>query len=782
MRNHHFGHLRSRGVAALAAIAALPWSAAAQPVTGEAGSPFVLERVVQDRWLHGGQHPGFVAFENVRSSTHLRHSVTGGVSRNRSLQMRLQNIGARYFMSPTYRLLVATIDQPPVTYTANEDARQREDSRRRRLRGNGALQNLPESRFWEVPFALPATPLARGTSWTDTLSYVADPGEGLWESLSGVWHHEVVGDTVMDGRRLPLVRTTAEVHYRSRELERDYALTNAFGIERDVAGTIIGHAAVDTAVGVRATGADTTRLHGTATLHSSDGRSFTSPVRYERQRTWLLRDSTAWAVVQDSLQEERRRQSTGMLMLPGSTLAERLRGGDQAGVDSLLTEWRDTADPNVRVELEGLLLRWAATDAAARGALQQRLNALRLQAGDSAGVIATELQTLNRRERLTAERLELLLPYLDDIGRLWQIGVLPRFEYTELGTTVLQSSPVLRHDPAQWLCEPAACDALTRLLDSAAEPRLRDVALVGAFAREPERWYDRLVQRAEGGSVIAQRAVLVADGVGSTWPAGPQLPMPEAGADWRRWLAWMGGTVRWERSHMDAMRMYAARTGRDPVAELLDRWPTAEDSARLVFGAILRGVDALDPATADELRRMIVSGSAAEHQVATRQLEGRIRAAGAAPPPELAIELLRPLLDSIAARGDSPWPALHDLVAGAGGRLIHGWAVEYHGVRDVPIYVLDEGLPAEVMANLPAPFRAISREAWDARPLRAGGALVTVQPPIHWEGFSALNWNWTVRVPRAENEAPAGYVGGGGLILLSTPDGWRVVHTSAWIS
>ncbi|MBR9990567.1 MAG: hypothetical protein KFH98_12475 [Gemmatimonadetes bacterium] len=57
-----------------------------------------------------------------------------------------------------------------------------------------------------------------------------------------------------------------------------------------------------------------------------------------------------------------------------------------------------------------------------------------------------------------------------------------------------------------------------------------------------------------------------------------------------------------------------------------------------------------------------------------------------------------------------------------------------------------------------------------------------LSPPRHSDGFASLSWNWTVRVSRAPNEAPAGYAGGGSLILLRTPDGWRVIHTDAWIT
>lgn len=108
---------------------------------------------------------------------------------------------------------------------------------------------------------------------------------------------------------------------------------------------------------MRAIGADTTRLAGTAVLRSGDGGAWSTPIRFERERAWLLRDSAAWAVVQDSLRDAARRQSGGMLMMPSSELAEQLGAGDATAVDSLLAEWREADDPDERAEIERMLLR-----------------------------------------------------------------------------------------------------------------------------------------------------------------------------------------------------------------------------------------------------------------------------------------------------------------------------------------------------------------------------------------------------------------------------------------
>ena len=119
--------------------------------------------------------------------------------------------------------------------------------------------SLPAARFWEVPFVVPLTPLRIGVTWRDTLQFETE-AEDLSELLSGVWQHEVTGDTVIDGRTLPVVRTQATLRYRVRDVTTDYALEEDLATTYDVSGRMVGTAVVDTAIGVRAAGADSTLL------------------------------------------------------------------------------------------------------------------------------------------------------------------------------------------------------------------------------------------------------------------------------------------------------------------------------------------------------------------------------------------------------------------------------------------------------------------------------------------------------------------------------------------
>jgi hypothetical protein len=763
---------------ALAGTAALvPARGAAQAVPRpDSTPPLVLERVTRDRWVHEGQHPGFVPFQEVVDGIQVR-VFRFGASPRRSMTVRIRNLAARVTLDEGNAVVGATVDQPALGYSRFEDAAERVDIRRRLLSGRGAALNLPWARLWDVPFHVPPGVLAPGRAWTDTLSLMAGPTEGLSERLEGVRHSRVVGDTAVGGRRLPLVRTESDVRYRSTEIVDDASREGSFTIERDVRGTVLGAVAVDTALGIRAVGADSAEWSGEALLHTPEGRTFTSGMRYQRTRTWSLRDSAAWA---DSARGERERAHSGMLILPSTPLQERLAAGDSAAADSLLARWRDTVDPDERAGVEATLMVWWARGSGRGDALRTQLGRMRREAGDSTdGLVPL---TGSMAAPLTAARAMRLLPYLDDPGRLWRIGIVPRWTYNELASVLLAATPILQPDSTKWGCEPAACALFLSALETAREPRLRDAALVGAFARDPTRWYARLRARADSGSRVVGGALTLAEGVGAPWPAAPKDPMPPAGSDWRTWLSWMGGTVRFEGTHRDALRMYAARTGRDPAAELQAAWPPEGDSARLVLGTILRGMGRAPVARASNLAAEVLSGSGARLELAVRSLRGLLAREGSPAPPELAAGLLGEVLDSILAGGDSPWPAVAGFGGVAGGRVLHPFAVDFHGVPPVPLFIRAESLPAGFPERLPAPLQAVDSAAWAARPPREGGAILEFYPVRTVGDFVELHWRWTVLRRRGPDESPSGYAGGGGLTLIHTAEGWRVVASNAWIT
>jgi hypothetical protein len=649
-----------------------------------------------------------------------------------------------------------------------------------RLTGLGETLNLPEARLWNIPFVVPEQTLTPGLRWTDTLSYKADPGEGLFEELSGVWENQVVGDTVIDGRSLPLVSSEATIRYRSVEPMRDYAQEGPLIVEKDCQGTITGWAAVDTTLSVRAAGADSLRWNGMAFLKTQDGTSYLSPIRYEGTRTWLLRDSLDWAVLQDSSRARRRREGTGMLMLPHRPIEERLAEGDSILADSVRQAWIETENPNERQELGRLLSLWGDHSRSGRKALEDWMLDQRLALGDSARVVDDLLRST--QSGLVGDRLELVLPYLDDIGRLWRLGVNPRYAYGQMADNLMGSSPLLEPDTTRWDLDPATCDRLLGLEATATEPRLKDVGLAGSFARAPAPLYEALSARADEGSLIAREALEMARGVGATWEAAPKDPMPPPGADWTEWLSWMGGSVRFQTSHRDALRLYAAATGRDPLEELRRSWPPAGDSAQLVIGTILRGMDALPPPTDQELVEAFLSGSRERIQGAGRELNHLLRPGAPLASEEIVEELAPDLVNMVLEGGDSPWPAVDGLVDDNADRIVHLVAVNLHGVEGVPLFLLDENLPERIASNLESTVELVDSATWINRPRRAGGAIIRILPVRSSGSFVAMVWDWTVLEKKAPDEAPSGYAGGGHVFLLKTEEGWQIVGHGAWIT
>lgn len=754
----------------LAATLGQPGQAHAQPATTRL-PPRVLERVQRDRWIHEGQHPGFVPFRPQHDAFNVSATVSGGGVPGRSVSLSRFGRGAQLSLTPSNRITSARVDLPPALYREHQDERAAAEDRRRALASRAATTlDLPFARFWEVPFVVPRVPLARSVAWTDTLSFRAE-NEGLREELSGVWHQEVIGDTVIGGRTLPLVRTRADVRYRSLNLTTDHALDVLFEVAHDASGTLVGVAAVDTAYGVRAAGADTMSLSGTAWLRTGDGRSFPSAVRYERERTWLLRDSTAWEASTDSLRAEREARSTGVIRLPLNPTEERMRAGDEGVFDSVFAVWREATDPDERGAIELLILSNGAP-----ASVLDRMREHRVQVGDSATVISRALGEPGHRAAYTPD----LLPYLEDVGRLWRLGIVPRFAYSGLAEQLLRATPILQPDSARWGCAPERCAAFIAQGEASREPRLRDAALVGAFARDPARWYGQVAARADSGSLIARGARALGDGIAAT-PGAPQVPVPPEGSEWRAWLAWLGGSVRWRGAQGEALRMFVARTGHDPVPELeRRRTGAAPDSAEAVFTTILHGMGRLPEPTPQELANILTEGPAAAQATAREQLGRIMRRSGTPAPDTLVTELVGPLLDSLSrgAGTRAPWPASPPL----GGDPVLGFSLGsvFGGATDLPVLVLDQDLPAAVRSALPAGFTLITREAWDARPLREGGVLVTVRPMRQWGDFVEFGFGWRVLRRRAPFEAPRGYAGGLDIVLLRMPEGWVVVDQVRW--
>jgi hypothetical protein len=733
----------------------------------------VIRRVSRERWIHQGRHPGFVAFEEAVEAVRLREVTRElGARGSRHWTAELRGIDADITLDSLGRIWSMRVRPQGIHYLAGGDVWDVRRWRIRRLQGDTKTLRLPSSRFRELWIPLPPGPPTSGVTWTDTLSFRAEPGEGLEESYHAVRRHRVLGDTVIDGQVLPWIRTEADVRYELSEL--DVLLRRTRRIEREVSGRTVGTMVVDPATGLRVVGADTASWDGRAVLHDSVAGALESGVRYERVRTWAQYDSAGYEVLRDSLRIARDRRDTGMLIMPRERAEERLAAGDSALADSLITRWRKSRNPEEAREIQRALRFFGRGVGWARQHLDSLALTFALERGDTAQALAVARGHLPWHNRLTLEEAELVLPYLDRPERLWALGVPERFDYQELTGTLLQATPLIEPDSARWGCDPRACALFLDRLETAEDPRVRDAALVGAFARDPARWYDSLLARQAGGARLVDRAVRLARGA----PREGVPPVPEADAGWEAWREWWDGGRRGD--HRAALRVYTARTGRDPVAELAARWPPEDDSARVVLGEILRALDAIPERTAEELRAEILSGEEGRIRRAQREL-GLVHSRGDDVDPEVVADLLAPLVDSILARGDAPWPLVPGLPRGE-GPILHSPATSSHGIRGLSTFLLTENLPAAVLENLLEGVTSMATGEWESRDRRLGGHAFRFFPVKRWGSFLQVTWDWTVYEPRTPDEAPRGYAGGGHLQLLDTGEGWVVVGRGSWIT
>ncbi|HKK50565.1 MAG TPA: hypothetical protein VKA74_03220, partial [Myxococcota bacterium] len=354
----------------------------------------VIERLMSERWVHEGQQPDFVAFDDTRIDFHLTYVSRGG----RPGGLESYGLDTRFgdaflsMRSPHNTFNSLRAPMPDIEYRDQPSFRSAEEERARDLtRWRTEALKLPAGPFWEVPVALPAEEVRPGVEWADTVHHVDAPGLWLEESWGGVWRYRAVADTTLDGHTYPIVEVDADVRYGGL-LSPELSL-GGFGrpwprVRREAEGRLSGRMVLDPDLGLRLTGSDTTRLEGTVTLIEPDGLELTSPVVYERTQRWALSDSLDWAADLTARREAAANRRTGMLILARDSLEERLRAGDAALADSLLDVYATATTMEQRTEVLGLLRRndrsrdWAA-----------EIEPIHLAAGDSAYAINRLLGT-----------------------------------------------------------------------------------------------------------------------------------------------------------------------------------------------------------------------------------------------------------------------------------------------------------------------------------------------------------------------------------------------------
>ena len=749
---------------------------------------FAMEVQVRERWMHGRQQSRFTPFGGEPERFVIDSIRTDGSTRRLYLTIGRTAFGpdsavVRFGPAnrhPEIRLGLATfsrnIQYPP-------DSADFARSRRSQI-------GVHEGHLWDfVPSLPPAAPRI-GLSWTDTIAYGAADVE-YRRSLRGTRISRITRDTVVAGRRLWVVRDSANVRYEESYLEQERTLDTNVVISRSASGPIVGTQLLDLELPAFRSREDTTRLRGEATLRYPDGRVFRTPARYERMRSWRLYDAEAYASYVAQRRAVQQREYGGMVMVPTNDLERRLSTGDVAARDSLVREWQRTEDPDRAQDVIRLLSRWSR-----REDFEQSLDRMRLAAGDTAFLYQKLADRAYYRGPTDSVDVRAMLPFMEEPSIAWAFNLSRDWLYENLAQAMTEwPRAAANSNDDRVSCTVSACRMLAAQFRTAREPRVRDVALVALFSMDPRRWSDTVLARDVHQHPLLRSAQSLAQGVGARWIAASKAPLPPPNSDARAWLEWMNGidpkyaaatagqpfarrpgatpAFRFEPPHRTAIRMYSLRTGRDVVAELQRSYRSAtSDSARYVFGAMLQRLGTL-ALTPDETAQAFASRVPARVELARSSLQY-----GSWQPAPTATTAV--LIDRLIAAVVSSTPLWRPLMENERGSS-RGNLPGIHG-GSARIYVAADSVPDSLRAKWAGRVAFVSRSEWSRRDPREGGVFYTPSPIVAWGPFVRVTLNLAERVSRSADAAPEAYAAGTTYYLMQLDGEWVIIAQEGWIT
>jgi hypothetical protein len=766
---------------------------------------FAVELRVRDRWLHERQQPRFTAFAMSRSWL-LGDSLRAAPGDRRRLYLTIGRFAEGRdsgFIELDRDGRVARLSasvRPPSRSMALLPGDSARFARFRMFEG-GRL-TLPETRLWDLTpsFATGARP---GTRWTDTLERVAER-EGYRQTLRGVRVSTLLGDTTVGDRRLWIVRDSARVRYEERWLEEERTLGTDVTVTRTANGVIRGQYLYDPEQHLFRTRSDTTSLTGEAVLQYPNSylgvRTLRTSARYERYRQWDVYDQAGYTARQTAIRTAAQRDQGGMVMAPNTNVERRLADGDTVVRDSVLAQWRQSDDPEHREGLFRTLQTWATRR---DRMFYVRLDSLRIASGDTAYLQSwLARRAYSPGQPTTVPEMRSMLGFMEDPSLAFAFNQSRDWLYENLRQALTSSPPAVMPERA-WPCVPTACRLLADRWRSAREPRLRELGLVALVTLDPTGWSDTVLAHAAAGSRFLGPVVMLVRGVGATWPAAAQAPMPSPNASWQTWADWMNAPnasyaaaraaantslglpaprpearVRFEESHAAAIRFYQARTGRNVVAELRHGLETADsDSARLVFGTMLQGLGELR-LSADELVAHFRSGEPGRVALAQRSLIEMFWRDGRAILADSATALA--ILDRLASQvleGGAPWRSLDGRpTAGRQGPELHATP----GQKS--IFLLADSLPAALRDKWKDRVHVVTSAEWRDRPLTDAGVLYTLSGVRRSGPFVVVGVTSQERMARRPGEAPQLFAAGTTYYLMELNGEWVIVSTDMWVT
>jgi len=657
--------------------------------------------------------------------------------------------------------------------------------------------SLPATKLWDAVPNFHPPRLAAGARWTDPVDWRAD-SLGNRQTLSGRRVSWIVRDTTVGGRTLWIVVDTTVGRYDELALRTERTLDTIVPVTRTGAVTIYGRMVYDPALGLARVRDDTLSMSGSAVLRYPDGRSFSTPAHDVRIRHAVLYDAAAYRARQAAIRAEaERRYSGGVVIVATDSLDRRMQRGDTAARDSVVRLWRQARDPNEYARLYGRLAMWNRD-----GGFMRRLQEARVADGDTAFWL-DRLARAEYRERGTTPidttLMRRLIAVLSDPGLLFAFDIERDPFYEDLAQTLYTYPPAAIRDTASWPCTPASCRMLAEQYPSATEPRLRRVALVARFVLDPRAWTDTLVSHAHESASIFASPLMLARGVGATWPAATQRPIPPPGADWHAWTDWMNGRdtawarkhpappalaarlespLRFDDSHATVIRFMERRTGRDIIGELRHQLATStSDSARLVYEYMLINLGALQPTT-ESVAALLRSSSPARRSLGVQEVQrlfgGKTERADASTTDSLQDVLIATALEHHGKRWRSLQPEPDAPPRPAPPPM-----------REAPnelTFLLADSISPGLRAKWAPHVPVITQAEWNKRSDREGGTLFTLTSVSRVGPFARLGVDSFGRIPRQPNQAPWLYYAHTTYYLMQLDGEWVVVTMDGWIT
>ena len=787
-----------RSLRLTAAAVAVPWCIAfsqvkAQIPTAPGVEPdstaLAMDLSTRSRWMHGRQQARFTPFNSESTPLFVDSIRTDGDRRRFFLSIGRTTSGpdsavvtldlARRAFE--VRIGLAKVPAPPWDvypgYVVGVELG------RRRQRG------VAQERVWDLLPSLPSETPRVGLVWRETIEHVCNDGP-FRHSLRGTRISRIVRDTVVGGRRMWVVKDSAAVRYEEAYLVHERTVDTTVLESRTGTGTVRGVHVLDNDLHLFRWREDTTRLQGQAVLQYPGGRSFRTPARYEATRRWTLYDARAFQAYVAERRAASMRQSGGMVIVPSNPLDQRLAARDTVARDSLIREWRRASDPDSAQRIFSSLRTFSFRDRQSQAALVR----MRIDAGDTVFLYG-ELSNRAFMTQIDSGDARTMLQFMADPSIPWGFNQSRDALYENLVQGLITMPPAAGGRTDRLACTPVVCRLLADQWRTAREPRLRDVGLVALFTSDPRQWGDTVLALDVKQHPLLASSKMLARGVGASWPAASKAPLPPPGSDAPVWLEWMNGVdpkfkptgvpsappratpdVRFEWSHIVAIRMYSARTGRDVVSELQQSYRAAtSDAARLIFGTMLQGLGGLQLTEADMAAAF------------TSRVPERVALARGA--------LYTNLGDSAAHMPDAKAAVLVDRLVAAVVNSTPLWSDLMPGPRSSPRGLLPglhggsgqilfdtENVPETVRAKWAGQVAFISKSEWEQRNTREGGVLYTVDPVRVWGRFARVYVRLSERISRAANAVPEAYAAGTTYYLMELNGEWVVVSRDAWIT